>query len=141
MTQTMSEKTIKHSCEIVITFGDCDPAGIVFYPNFYRFIDRTFHDWLRQWGSHNKLAESVDSLALGLIDCGASFHHVVRDGDVLQVNLFITEWRRKTFKVEYEAYVNDVLCLTAYEVRGLFQIIEDKIKAGEVSPLKAVIDP
>jgi 4-hydroxybenzoyl-CoA thioesterase len=137
----MSEKTIKHSCEIVITFGDCDPAGIVFYPNFYRFIDRTFHDWLRQWGSHNKLAESVDSLALGLIDCGASFHHVVRDGDVLQVNLFITEWRRKTFKVEYEAYVNDVLCLTAYEVRGLFQIVEDKIKAGEISPLKAVIDP
>lgn len=137
----MPEKTIKHSCEIVITFGDCDPAGIVFYPNFYRFIDRTFHDWLRQWGSHNKLAESVDSLALGLIDCGASFHHVVRDGDVLQVNLFITEWRRKTFKVEYEAYVNDVLCLTAYEVRGLFQIVEDKIKAGEVSPLKAVIDP
>jgi len=137
----MSEKTIKHSCEIVITFGDCDPAGIVFYPNFYRFIDRTFHDWLRQWGSHNKLAESVDSLALGLIDCGASFHHVVRDGDVLQVNLFITDWRRKSFKVEYEAYVNDVLCLTAYEVRGLFQIVEDKIKAGEVSPLKAVIDP
>ena len=137
----MSEKTIKHSCEIVITFGDCDPAGIVFYPNFYRFIDRTFHDWLRQWGSHNKLAESVDSLALGLIDCGASFHHVVQDGDVLQVNLFITEWRRKTFKVEYEAYVNDVLCLTAYEVRGLFQIVEDRIKAGEVSPLKAVIDP
>jgi 4-hydroxybenzoyl-CoA thioesterase len=137
----MSEKTIKHSCEIVITFGDCDPAGIVFYPNFYRFIDRTFHDWLRQWGSHNKLAESVDSLALGLIDCGASFHHVVRDGDVLQVNLFITEWRRKTFKVEYEAYVNDVLCLTAHEVRGLFQIVEDKIKAGEVSALKAVIDP
>jgi len=137
----MSEKTIKHSCEIVITFGDCDPAGIVFYPNFYRFIDRTFHDWLRQWGSHNKLAESVDSLALGLIDCGASFHHVVRDGDVLQVNLFITEWRRKTFKVEYEAYVNDVLCLTAYEVRGLFQVVEDKIKAGEVSPLKTVIDP
>ena len=137
----MPEKTIKHSCEIVITFGDCDPAGIVFYPNFYRFIDRTFHDWLRQWGSHNKLAESVDSLALGLIDCGASFHHVVRDGDVLQVNLFITEWRRKTFKVEYEAYVNDVLCLTAYEVRGLFQIVKDKIKAGEVSPLKAVIDP
>ena len=141
MTQTMPEKTIKHSCEIVITFGDCDPAGIVFYPNFYRFIDRTFHDWLRQWGSHNKLAESVDSLALGLIDCGATFHHVVRDGDVLRVNLFITEWRRKTFKVEYEAYVNDVLCLTAYEVRGLFQIVEDKIKAGEVSPLKAVIDP
>jgi 4-hydroxybenzoyl-CoA thioesterase len=137
----MPEKTIKHSCEIVITFGDCDPAGIVFYPNFYRFIDRTFHDWLRQWGSHNKLAESVGSLALGLIDCGATFHHVVRDGDVLQVNLFITEWRRKTFKVEYEAYVNDVLCLTAFEVRGLFQIVEDKIKAGEVSPLKAVIDP
>ncbi len=92
------QKQVKHQCEIVITFGDCDPAGIVFYPNFYRFIDRTFHDWLRQWGSHDKLAARVDGLALGLIDCGATFHHVVRDGDVLKVELFITEWKRKTFK-------------------------------------------
>ena len=135
------QKRVKHQCEIVITFGDCDPAGIVFYPNFYRFIDRTFHDWLRQWGSHDKLAARVDGLALGLIDCGATFHHVVRDGDVLKVELFITEWKRKTFKVEYEAFTNNILCLTAFEVRGLFQITEDKIRAGEVAPLRAIIDP
>jgi hypothetical protein len=60
---------------------------------------------------------------------------------VLKVQLFITEWKRKTFKVEYEAFTNNILCLTAFEVRGLFQITEDKIKAGEVAPLRAIIDP
>lgn len=131
----------KHTCDIVITFGDCDPAGIVFYPNFYRFIDRTFHDWLRQWGSHNTLANRVNGLALGLIESGAQFHHVVRDGDALRVDLQIRDWRSKTFHVEYKAYVAETLCLTAFEVRGLFQSIDNKIKAAQVSLLKTIIDP
>ncbi|MDA0237341.1 MAG: acyl-CoA thioesterase [Proteobacteria bacterium] len=131
----------KHTCEIIITFGDCDPAGIVFYPNFYRFIDRTFHDWLRQWGSHNALASRVNGLALGLIESGAQFHHVVLDGDVLRVDLRICDWRPKTFRVEYVAYVSDTLCLTAFEVRGLFQHIDNKIRAIQVLPLKTIIDP
>ena len=29
---------------IRVDWGDCDPAGIVFYPNFYRWMDRGF--WL-----------------------------------------------------------------------------------------------
>ena len=131
----------KHTCDIVITFGDCDPAGIVFYPNFYRFIDRTFHDWLRQWGNHNTLANRVNGLALGLIESGAQFHHVVRDGDALRVDLQICDWRSKTFRVEYKAYVAETLCLTAFEVRGLFQSIDNKIKAAQVSLLKTIIDP
>ena len=29
---------------VQVDWGDCDPAGIVFYPNFYRWMDRGF--WL-----------------------------------------------------------------------------------------------
>ena len=131
----------KHKCEIIITFGDCDPAGIVFYPNFYRFIDRTFHDWLRQWGSHDAVAKRFDGLALGLIDCGAQFHHVVRDGDILEVEMQLSDWGRKTFKVEYQAFVRGTLCLTAFEVRGLFQVIKNKMRAADISSLKDFIAP
>ncbi len=132
---------LKHTCELIITFGDCDPAGIVFYPNFYRFIDRTFHDWLRQWGSHDALANRVDGLALGLIESGAEFHHVVRDGDKLRIELSIAKWRNKTFKIEYQAFIGETLCFTAFEVRGIFQFSNGQIKAATVGSLKQIIDP
>ncbi|MDC1310942.1 acyl-CoA thioesterase [Burkholderiales bacterium] len=132
---------LQHTCELIITFGDCDPAGIVYYPNFYRFIDRTFHDWLRQWGSHDALANRVDGVALGLIESGAEFHHVVRDGDKLRIELSTAEWRNKTFRIEYQAFIEETLCLTAYEVRGLFRPYNGEIKAATVGPLKKIIDP
>lgn len=137
----MPTPKLKHTYELMITFGDCDPAGIVFYPNFYRFIDRTFHDWLRVWGSHDALASRVDGLALGLIDSGAQFHHVVRDGDKLRIELYTTDWRNKTFKLEYRAFIEKTLCLTAFEVRGLFQSFNGQVKAAEISALKKLIDP
>ena len=137
----MSTLKLKHTYELMITFGDCDPAGIVFYPNFYRFIDRTFHDWLRLWWSHDALARRVDGLALGLIDSVAQFHHVVRDGDKLRIELFTAEWKNKTFRLEYRAFIEKTLCLTAFEVRGLFQLFNGQVKAAEVNPLKQIIDP
>ena len=137
----MTTPKLKHTYELMITFGDCDPAGIVFYPNFYRFIDRTFHDWLRLWGSHDTLASRIDGLALGLIDSGAQFHHVVRDGDKLRIELYTTDWRNKTFKLEYRAFIEETLCLTAFEVRGLFQLFNGQVKAAEISALKKLIDP
>lgn len=137
----MPTPKLKHVYELMITFGDCDPAGIVFYPNFYRFIDRTFHDWLRQWGSHNKLVKRVNGLALGLINSGAQFHHAVRDGDKLRIEMSTAEWSNKTFRVEYQAFIDSTLCLTAFEVRGLFQYLNGQLKAAEVKPVKKIIDP
>lgn len=38
-----------------ITFGDCDPAGIVFYPNAFRWMDAGFHTLLRPVGVRDPL--------------------------------------------------------------------------------------
>jgi hypothetical protein len=66
---------------------------------------------------------------------------VVRDGDILEVEMQLSDWRRKTFRVEYQAFVKGTLCLTAFEVRGLFRVIKNKIRAGDISPLKDFIAP
>ena len=34
---TAVPKTTQYS--VTVQFGDCDPAGIVFYPNFQRWMD------------------------------------------------------------------------------------------------------
>jgi acyl-CoA thioesterase FadM len=66
---------------------------------------------------------------------------VVRDGDILEVEMQLSDWGRKTFKIEYQAFVRGTLCLTAFEVRGLFQVIKNKMRAADISSLKDFIAP
>ncbi len=40
----------KHLRQIEVGWGDCDPAGIVFYPNFYRWFDACSHALLTARG-------------------------------------------------------------------------------------------
>ncbi|BEU28074.1 hypothetical protein PBP221_82140 (plasmid) [Paraburkholderia sp. 22B1P] len=35
---------------IDVQFGDCDPAGIVFFPNYLRWVDAAFHAHFIQCG-------------------------------------------------------------------------------------------
>ena len=30
---------------IAVEFGDCDPAGIVYFPNFHRWMDASSRHW------------------------------------------------------------------------------------------------
>ena len=53
--------------DILITFGDCDPAGIVFYPNYFRFLDRTFHAWLMTHGGHKAVCAKAGARDIGLV--------------------------------------------------------------------------
>lgn len=50
-----------------ISFGDCDPAGIVFYPNFFGLFDRTFHAWLMAHGGHVAICEAIGAKGLRAI--------------------------------------------------------------------------
>ena len=34
----------------MVEWGDCDDAGIVFYPNYFYWLDSTFQRWLRAKG-------------------------------------------------------------------------------------------
>jgi 4-hydroxybenzoyl-CoA thioesterase len=34
--------------EVTVRFGDCDPAGIVFYPRYFEMINNLVEDWCAQ---------------------------------------------------------------------------------------------
>ena len=36
--------------EVKVMFGDCDPAGIVFFPNFSKWMDASSLDFFMQCG-------------------------------------------------------------------------------------------
>ena len=58
-----------------VSFGDCDPAGIAFYPNFYRWFDEAVHALMNQigWG-WRRTANEMGWLGLPCAQASARLH-------------------------------------------------------------------
>lgn len=131
----------KHTLDHRVSFGDCDPAGIAFYPNMFAWFDRTFHDWLRPHGGQAELCGRLGSIGFGLMEAGARFSSPLRQDDLLTLTLAVEDWGRKTLRLHYEGRVGDRLALSGHEVRGLFQRGADSVSAGLIAPLQQILDP
>ena len=127
---------MQHEQTFDISFGDCDPAGIVFYPNAFRWMDGTFHALLRRFGGHAALCQSLGAVGLGLVDASAKFLSPMRDGDRLILRASLSEWSRRSFTVDYEGHCGGTRAFTGREVRCLFKPGERGITAGDLAPLR-----
>lgn len=107
-----------HKYNIQVDWGDCDPAGIVFYPNFYRWMDKGF--WLL-FGSRGltlgTLRERYKTLGGPLVDTGATFIQPVQPGEILTVNSLVQHWGTKSFRIEYKFARQTLPVATGFEVR------------------------
>jgi 4-hydroxybenzoyl-CoA thioesterase len=86
---------------VQIQFGDCDPAGIVYYPTYFRYCDNATvalftaalgkgkRDWLAAHGA----------AGIPMVDTGARFLAPSTFGDVLEIRSEITELGRSSFSV------------------------------------------
>lgn len=121
-----------------VSFGDCDPAGIVFYPNFFAWIDRCFHALMREkLGGHAGLCRDMGAQGFGLMDAAMNFRAPVGEGDLLHLEITGITWANRSFTVSYRAHVGERLIFQAQEVRGVFIRDGGRMRAGDVAPLKA----
>lgn len=127
--------------DVPISFGHCDPAGIVFYPNYYRWFDRCYHTFLHEKaGGHSLVCEKLGAKGTGLIDTGAKFPSPATEGDVLRLEMTLVEWSSRTLRIEYIGYVSDRRVVEGFELRGLFIAGEDgRMRAGAMAPLQDMI--
>lgn len=124
-------------CELDVQFGDCDPAGIVFYPNFYRWFDHAVHCAQRASGlSWSRMSTELGWLGLPLAEAGASFRRPVSPGDhiVIQSRLTAIEERRLVFS--HQILRDDTLMCEGFEKRFVGVMIDDdgksRVKAIEI---------
>ena len=103
---------------IRVDWGDCDPAGIVFYPNFYRWMDRGF--WLL-FESQNLTLEALNRrfgvFGGPLVDTRATFVAPARMGDKLTVTSQVDQWSRKSFRLRHEFTCDDTKVASGFETR------------------------
>lgn len=94
-------KTITYS--ITVQFGDCDPAAIVWFPNFYRWIDAASRNFFMQCGvpRWEETSQTLGIIGTPIVDSKASFSKTASYGDVLDIAVTIPEWRGKSFVQSY----------------------------------------
>lgn len=101
-----------------IGFGDCDPAGIVFYPNFFRWFDAATHAMLLAVGYDVRSVKAEQGVIVGpLVDAGAKFLSPATHGETVEVRSEIVEWTGKTFRIAHRIWRGDTQILDGWEVR------------------------
>ncbi|GIR30762.1 MAG: hypothetical protein CM15mP45_00580 [Deltaproteobacteria bacterium] len=82
-----------------VEWGDCDPARIVFYPNYFRWFDQSTHHLFEQAGcSMGNLMDQYGGI-LPIVDAQASFKAPSRYGERIEITSTVSEWHERTLKV------------------------------------------
>ena len=86
-----------------VQFGDCDPARIVWFPNFFRWIDAASQYFFEQCGvpPWHEVERTTGVLGTPLVDTQARFIKTASYGDTLDIHVTVKEWRVKSFVQSY----------------------------------------
>lgn len=114
-------KTITYTTRV--EFGDCDPAGIVWFPNFFRWIDAASRHFFIECGvpRWEDTARTMGIIGTPLVDTHSQFIKTASYGDTLHLRVSVPEWRDKSFVQSYEVVRpgpdGDELIMECQEVR------------------------
>ncbi len=102
----------------LIRFHHCDPAGIVFYPEYLVIIDELIEDWFTE-GMKTSFADlhAVERVGIPAARIEVDFLSPSKIGDVLCLRLFVTRIGNKSFRLLVEASVDETVRLRAELVR------------------------
>ena len=111
--------SIEVTYSVRVEFGDCDPAGIVWFPNFFRWIDAASRHFFVACGvpPWTETERTLGVIGTPLVDTHARFVKTATYGDVLQLHTSVAEWRNKSFLQRYRVTRGDDLLMECEEVR------------------------
>lgn len=118
-----------------VEWGDCDEAGIVFYPNYFYWFDCAFQRLLRSRGLSQRVLKARFGAVTPLVEASAKFLIPVRHDDQMMVEAHIDEWRERRFRVTYNLALEKRPAVQGFEIRAWAQYSGDGTIAG------AAIDP
>jgi len=104
--------------ELTLVWGDCDDAGIVFYPNYFYWFDGTYHLYLRDRGMGMRDIKARFHAVTPLVDVGAKFRSPISYEDTIQIEARVAEWMERRFRLEYTVTCGDRLVATGHELRA-----------------------
>jgi 4-hydroxybenzoyl-CoA thioesterase len=111
-------KTVVYEVEVM--FGDCDPAGIVFFPNFLKWMDASSLNFFVKCGvpTWRDLVKINGIIGTPLLEINTKFSRPATYGERLQIHTSVTEWRDKVFIHKHVVMRGDDLLCEGTETRA-----------------------
>lgn len=120
--------------EIKVQFGDCDPAGIVFFPNFSKWMDAASLHFFMECGvpPWRELKKTTGIIGTPLLEIHTRFMRPATYGETLHVHTSIESWAAKTFVQKHVVMRGDTVLCEGRETRAFVihpEDAPDRIKA------------
>jgi len=129
--------TLTSRHEITVEWGDCDPAGIVYYPAYFRWCDQaTYRLFLTVGLKRDDVSSGQWKEGTPLVNAQCSFRRASQHGERLVVESHVSRFGRSSFTITH--VFRDATGEVAAE--GSETRIWAK-KAGDARSLKAVPIP
>jgi len=111
---------------VKIEWGDCDPADIVFYPNYFRWFDAsTAHHFEAAGLPKPELIRRYGVVGFPMVDTSAKFHIPNRHGDEVLIETTITQFGTASFSIEHRLLREGKISVEGFEKRVLVKKTED----------------
>jgi 4-hydroxybenzoyl-CoA thioesterase len=102
-----------------IEWGDCDPAGIIFYGRYFDIFDAATTQMLERALGMKKIEylKAYDFCGHPLVATRGRFLRPTRYGDDVEVASAVVECGRSSFKIEHRLSLAGTLAVEGYETR------------------------
>lgn len=109
-----------HIHAVNVQFGDCDPAGIVFFPNFSRWMDEASLAFFMAQGvpPWRELVKTRGIIGTPLLEIHTRFLRPATYGETIQVHTTVEDWAAKTFRHRHVVKRGDLVLCEGTEVRA-----------------------
>ncbi|SMG22606.1 acyl-CoA thioesterase [Paraburkholderia susongensis] len=110
-------------CDKLVRFQHCDPAGIVFYPQYFVLFHEVLEDWFND-GLGVDYARFIGTEGLGIptVNIQAEFVAPSRHGETLRFALRAREIGRSSIKLDVTACVGSELRAKVEQTVVLFSL-------------------
>ena len=104
--------------DVFIEWGDCDPAGIVYYPRYFVFFDNATVALFAAAGlKKHEMVKTYDMVGYPMVDTGAKFFIPSKWGETITIESHVAEWKRSSFDIRHRVLKGEDLAIEAWETR------------------------
>jgi YbgC/YbaW family acyl-CoA thioester hydrolase len=119
------------SLPVQLRWGECDPAGIIFYPTYFQWFDAAAWNMFSEVGYSAKRMRA-EHLAMPLVAADCEFRHPAQQEDRAEVRSRIVRWGGKSFALAHEVVRADgTLLAVGSETR-----VWGRYESGPGTPLR-----
>jgi 4-hydroxybenzoyl-CoA thioesterase len=121
-----------HVHRVDVHFGDCDPAGIVFFPNFSRWMDEASLAFFMACGlpPWRELVKTRGIVGTPLLEIHTRFLKTATYGQTIEVHTSVESWAAKTFRHRHVVRRGDDVLCEGTEVRAF--VVRDPVDPDRI---------